>query len=167
MGRKLRLVFDEPAVAPMGHNSLSADFIYPRGVQAPHVTAREYGSRIPGSYPGDIQTYHTHAQDGEWLNYLNTYDKDGRQIGGPNACKYPPKQAELTPRLPIELVQQRADEIAEQYSRAIAMYCDRTEGARRISYNEVQRYISSKEVLLSELIDPPQPVVKRRLVLID
>src|SRR6266550_8691199 len=67
MGRKLTFIFDNP---PMGHNSLSADFVHPRGIQAPHVTGRERGV-ITGCYPRDIQYYHTKADDpGEWLNYL-------------------------------------------------------------------------------------------------
>jgi len=44
MGRRLTIVLDTPTI---GHNSLSADFVYPRGVQAPHVTGRERGV-IPG-----------------------------------------------------------------------------------------------------------------------
>jgi|SRR6266566_3422625 len=58
MGRKLKLVFEgalsdkklEELVHSIGHNSLSADFVYARGKQAPHVYNFGRGN-IPSCVP--------------------------------------------------------------------------------------------------------------------
>src|SRR5580765_2025846 len=125
MGR--RIIFD---VVPMGHNSLSADFIYLRGVQAPHVIGRERGI-IPGCIPGDIHMFHTHAETNEWLNYIC-----------PNASHYPPKQAELVERKPIDDVRERTGKMADQYEWAVQSYVK-----KEIRYDEAMRYMGTKEVL--------------------
>jgi hypothetical protein len=128
---------------PIGHNSLNAEFRYRKGEVAPHVTMRPIGT-VPHCIPANIQQFHTHAEANEWLNWI-----------APNASRYPIPPQDAA-RKPIEEVLQRSDEIAEQYSQAVAEYVERKPGLSvDAAYLELTRKMGAK-TLLSSLRDTYQ-----------